>query len=73
MGTEPHVSIDYIIEVLRLDLMVQQSANVSMLDPGECACQTHFLSPFETNPTFSRESDTGRKRLILPCPCVDMC
>ena len=30
MGTESHVSIDYIIEVLRLDLIVQQSANVSM-------------------------------------------
>lgn len=31
----------------------------------ECASQTHFLSPFDTNPTFSRESATGRKRLMF--------
>lgn len=68
MGAKPHVSIDYFVKVLGLDLMVQQSANVSA-GPDDCASRTHFLSPFETNPTFSRDSDTGRKRLIFLGMC----
>lgn len=30
MGTKSHISINYFVEVLRLNLMVQQSADVSM-------------------------------------------
>lgn len=63
--TESHISTSDIVEVLRLDLVVQQPAGVST-NGGICEPQTYFLSPFETNPKICNESATGRKRLILP-------